>query len=113
MAEIRPLPIYPSVPTGDDLALLKEAKAKLDLPFMVKPVKAVPGSPGRIIAFREHPHFICDHAYIPNPNPTSILEALKWATSDIEDARAVTVVKMLQEVFGKGVKEIAISENPR
>ena len=96
------------MPTGDDLALLKQAKEELDLPFLIKPVKAVPGSPGRIIALREHPNFVCEHAYIPNPNPKSVLEALKWALSENYDPRAVTVVQMLSEIFKGEVKEIAI-----
>ena len=86
--------------------MLKEAKAKLDVPFMIKPVKAVPGSPGRIISLRAHPDFICDHAYLPSPNPQSMFEALKWALGTEDDPRAVTMVHMLEEVFGPGVTEL-------
>jgi len=113
LAEIKPLPIYPSTPTGADLAMFKEAKESLSLPFLIKPVRAVPGSPGRIIALRERPNFICDHAFIPEPNPKSILEALKWATGENHDPRAVSVAQMLSEIFKSEVTEIAIPENTR
>lgn len=106
MAEIKPLPIYPSTPTGADLTLLKEAKERLDTPFLVSPVKAVPGSPGRVIALRQRPDFLCDYAYIPDPNPTSVLEALKWALGTHDDPRGVTVVHMLKEIFGDGTFEL-------
>lgn len=103
---IKPLPVYPSAPTGDDLTLLREAKAKLDTDVLIQPVEAVPGSPGRVIALRQKPNFICDYAFIPEPKPDSMLAALDWALSDKFDSRATTVVQQLQDIFGKGVEEI-------
>ena len=105
-ASIKPLPIYPSAPTGADLSLLKEAKASLGTPVLVQPVEAVPGSPGRVIALRKRPNFICDYAFIPEPNHDSLVAALDWALSDKFDRRAVTVLKQLQDIFGKEVVEI-------
>lgn len=101
-----PLPIYPSKPTGEDLAMLKEAKAKVGANILIQPVRAVQGSPGRIIALRERPHWICDYAFIPNPNPQSMKEALEWALGMKEDGRAITVVRTLTEIFGGGVREL-------
>lgn len=103
---IRPLPIYPSAPTGADLSLLKGAKVSLGIPFLIQPVDAVPGSPGRVIALRKRPDFICDYAFVPEPNEKSIEAALDWAFSDKVDKRATTVVQQLEDIFGKGVKEI-------
>ncbi len=112
MAEIVPIPIYPSTPTGADLTAFKAAKDQLDLPYLIQPVRAVPGSPGRVVAIRKRPAFLCDYAFIPKVKVDSIREALKWALSDEYDPRAVTVVHMLKEIFGEGVKEIGVSKNP-
>ena len=106
MTNVLPLPIYPSMPTGDDLAMLKEAKAKLDTDIMSQPVRAVRGSPGRVIALRERPDWICDYAYIPNPNQQLMKEALEWALGLTEDSRAFTVIRTLREIFGDGTKEL-------
>jgi len=106
MTNVVPLPIYPSKPTGDDLRLLRGAKEQVVTDTLVKPVNAVPGSPGRIIALREKPEWICEYAYIPNPNPASMKAALEWALGLTEDARGVTVIKTLREIFGPGVREV-------
>lgn len=103
---IRPLPVYPSAPTGADLSLFREAKDKLGLDYLIQPVDAVVRSPGRIIALRERPNFICDHAFVPNPNPESISAALEWALGDSEDQRATSVLDMLRDIFGRGVQEV-------
>lgn len=55
MTNIVPLPIYPSKPTESDLAILKAAKGMVATTVLIKPVRAVPGSPGRIIALRRGP----------------------------------------------------------
>jgi hypothetical protein len=43
MTNVVPLPIYPSKPTGDDLAMLRVAKEQVVTDTLVKPVKAIPG----------------------------------------------------------------------
>ena len=110
MTNIVPLPIYPSKPTGDDLAILKAAKELVVTETLIKPVRAVPGSPGRVIALREKPGWLCDYAYIPNPNPDSMKAALEWALGLTEDARGITVIRTLREIFGPGVRELTIDE---
>ena len=107
MNDIHPLPIYPRKPIGDDLALFKEAKARLHTSMLIQTVDAVPGSPTRIISLRERLPWIADHAYIPNPTVSNIEAALKWALGFDENPNATTVLHMLKESFGKGVKEIA------
>jgi hypothetical protein len=106
MTDVVPLPIYPSKPTGDDLAMLRAAKEQVVTDTLVKPVKALPGSPGRIIALREKPGWLCDYAYIPNPNPASMKSALEWALGLTEDARGITVIRTLREIFGPAVREV-------
>jgi hypothetical protein len=102
----RVLPIYPSVPTGGVLEALKAAKDSLDVDYLIQPVKAVPGSPGRILAIGKKPHFVCDYALVANPTVESFKNALHWALGDHDDPRARTVIQVLEEIFGKGVKEI-------
>jgi hypothetical protein len=104
--ETRILPIYPSVPAGADLELFRLAKAELSLDYLIQPVRAVQGSPFRIIALRKAPDFICDYALVKQPNVASIREAMKWALGDSEDTRAITVVNMLEGIFGKPVTEL-------
>lgn len=104
--EARILPIFPSVPTGADLELFRGAKGELSLDYLIQPVRAVYGSPFRIIALRKAPDFICDYALVKEPNVASIREAMKWALGDHEDARATTAAKMLEGIFGRPVREL-------
>lgn len=103
---IRPLPVYPRKPTGSDLELLKKAKALLNTDILIQPVDAVPGSPGRILALRETPAWLCDHALVQNPTVESLKASLEWILYETEDPRGMTVIKKLTEIFGEGVKEI-------
>lgn len=105
------LPIYPSVPTGAILTALKDAKDSLDVDYLVQPVKAVPGSPGRILALGKKPHFVCDYALVEKPTKESIRNALEWVLGDHDDPRARTVVQVLEEIFGSGVQEIGTTSD--
>lgn len=111
MSTPTPLPTYPRKPTGDDLTLLKQAKALVDTDKLIIPVDAVVGSPGRILALREKPDWICDYAYVQNPTIESVKAALEWILNDTEDGRGMTVIRKLTEIFGPGVKEIADNIN--
>ena len=102
----RLLPIYPSVPSGGVLEALKAAKDSLDVDYLIQPVKAVPGSPGRVLAIGEAPTFLCDYALVAEPSVESLKNALQWALGDYDDPRARTVIQLLEEIFGEGVKEI-------
>ena len=106
MTSVLPLPIYPSKPVGADMEMIKQAKAMISTDILVQPVRAVHGSPGRVIALRERPHWICDYAYIPNPNVDSLKEAIEWALNLKEDSRGITVIRTLREIFGEGTTEI-------
>jgi len=107
MHDLRPLPVYPRKPQGQDLQLLKEAKALLQTSLLIQPVDAVPGSPGRILALRESPNFLCDHALVRNPTVESVKAALEYCLGLNDDPRATTVLKMLKETFGEETTEIA------
>jgi len=100
------LAVYPSKPAGADLEAFKAAKASMGIERLIQPVRAVHGSPFRIIALRERPDFICDYALVKNPTATSIRAAMEWALSEKSDSRATTVLDMLKEIFGEGVREL-------
>lgn len=106
MSDILPLPVYPHKPVGVDLALIKEAKASLNYVHLIQPVDAVPGSPGRILALRERPSFLCDHAFVQNVTLESVTAALKYCLGLNDDPRGTTIVMMLKETFGEGVVEV-------
>jgi hypothetical protein len=106
MTDVIPLPVYPWKPTGKDLEMLRQAKQNLKSSLLISPEQAVPGSPGRILALRESPNFLCDHALVRNPTVESVQAALAYCLGLNDDPRATTVVKMLRETFGDGVVEI-------
>lgn len=81
MSELVPVPIYPWPMEPARLELLKQAKALLDLPYKIVPVEAVPGSPGRVLAWLR-PWWLCRYAPIKPlnaENVQSIAAALKFA----------------------------------
>lgn len=106
MTSIVPLPVYPSKPTGADLEAIRVAKSMLDTDILVKPVKALPRSPGRVLALREKPNFVCDFAFISDNRPQFLRPALAWVLGLNEEYEGHSVITMLQEIFGESVKEI-------
>jgi hypothetical protein len=107
MSDILPLAVFPNKPIGNDLELIKQAKALLDTTIKIQVCRAVPGSPGRILALRESPNFLCDHALVRNPTLSSVQAALAYCLGLTEDTRGMTVLKMLKETFGEETTEIA------
>ena len=106
MPDVTPLPMYPQVPTGNTLTALKTAKSLLDTKVLIQPVKAVPGSPGRVLAIGSKPNFLCDYAYVAEPTVESLTAALSWCLGLKEDARGVTIGRMLSEIMGGEVCEL-------
>ena len=106
------LPIWPAPPTGAGLTALKTAKQQIPNAPLVTPVRAVPGSPGRILALGERPPFLCDYALVAEPTPERIKPTLEWVLGLREDERGMTVLKKLQQLFGPETKEIT-DENER
>lgn len=103
---VTPLPVFPTVPAGDTLTALKTAKSQLNTRVLIQPVKAVPGSPGRILAIGSKPNFLCDYAYVAEPTVESLTQALAWCLGLKDDARGVTIGRMLSEIMGGPVEEI-------
>lgn len=83
---------------------------KLHTEILIQPVDAVPGSPGIILALRERPNFICDHAFVQNVTLESVTAALRHCLRLSDDARGTTVTMMLKEIFGEELKEIEVTD---
>lgn len=107
MSDVIPLPVYPRKPTGENLELIKIAKQSLSVNFKIQVCDAVPGSPGRVLAIGSKPNFLCEYAYVANPTVESLTQALAWCLHLKEDVRGVTIARMLSEIMGGEVKEIA------
>ena len=101
-----PLPMYPGLPKSEVMGMIKEAKAQIQTDALVKPVRAVIGSPGRILAIGEKPDWICEYAYVKEPSTQSFKEALEWILGIKEDPRGVTIIRTLREIFGPDVREL-------
>lgn len=106
MAEVRPLAFYPDKPTGSFLSAVKAAKKKINTDILISPVRAVPGSPSRVISTGETPTWMCEHVVISPGSHEELQEAIEWALGIKENPQAVTVLTRLREVFGPDVYEI-------
>ena len=73
---------------------------------LIQPVRALPGSPGRILALREKPNFACEYALIKDPVPSEIKPALEWILGMNESYSGHDAIVLLREVFGPEVEEI-------
>lgn len=107
MPDVTPLPVWPQKPQEPILSLLKQAKAQLQTSLLISPERAVPGSPGRVLAIGSKPNFLCDYAYVAEPTVESLTAALEWCLGLKEDARGVTIGRMLSEIMGGEVREVA------
>lgn len=106
--DIRPLAVYPFPVSDYDRACIRTAKLSLDLPFLVTIVEAVPGSPTRVLALRERPPFLVDHALVKDPNSAPMMmPAMRWALDPENfDLRATYLIEQLNVVF-PGIHEIS------
>lgn len=111
--EYKLLPIYaPHGLSAADWDAIKRAKASLHLPRLVKPVGAVLGTPGRILAIGAEPDWIdCEYAFIAKAEGPGLVSALEWVLTDKRDARAMNTLKILQKILGPGVREVADGAN--
>lgn len=86
---------------------VKAVKPRVLPDEQVQPHKAVPGSPGRILAYGEAPSFACDYALV-NANTTD--EGLEAALSHVlglsTHPRGVSMAQWLSGVFGARVVEV-------
>lgn len=88
-------------------AAFRAAKATLPTDTLIKLQRAVPGSPGRILAIGSPPPWACEWLGVRDLHDIDKLaHVLQWAMSDIEDDRAQGELEFLQSIFGKEVREI-------
>lgn len=106
MPDVIPLPVWPQKPEGQTLEMLKQAKQQLQTSLLISPERAAPGSPGRVLAIGSKPNFLCDYAYVAEPTVESLTAALSWCLGLKEDARGVTIGRMLSEIMGGEVREV-------
>lgn len=78
--KIHPLYIFHAKP--HHVAALRAAKAVLDVPFLVQPLEAANGVDGRVLAFGEHPGFMCESFLVASPDDVPV--ALRWALGLVE-----------------------------
>lgn len=102
------LPVYaPQGLSNADWSRIRAAKASLGVPFKVKPVEAVLGSPGRVLAIGAEPDWVdCDYALVSSTMSPGLAKALNWVLGDFEDNRAMNTLKRLRQILGSGVREI-------
>jgi len=112
MTDLRPLAIWPHEIPDEQMALIKQAKANIDVPYRVLPSPAVPGGHERVLAMGELPPFLCDAALVKDPtNPQSVENALRWLLTAPEgDERGFGYTQYLEAIFGPGVKDLGTEE---
>jgi hypothetical protein len=108
MSNARPLCLYPHDIPDDQMQLIRQAKANLDLPYKVIPSPAVPGGHERVLAMGELPPFLCDAALVKDPtNAQSVENALRWLLTAPEgDNRGFGYGDYLEAIFGAPVTEL-------
>ena len=100
------LPVVPHPLKPDQLAALKQAKAELDLDYLIKPVPAVPLPPRPILAF-EAPSVIGEYALIrPGWSVQNVKAALRAVLEEPEHPAIATVAHQLSRILGREVKEL-------
>ena len=107
MNEIVPLQVYPWPMDEDQLGVLKEAKASLDLDFRIMPTRAVPGLHARVLGLGSKPPWFCDCAVSVEPKQlVSLTGALRWVLTAPESSNdGYMVMDYMKSVFGDGVME--------
>lgn len=80
MTETKPLYLYGAKP--HHLAAVKAAKEGLGLDVLLQPTLAMPGQYGRVLAFGEHPGWVCESLLVTGPEMA--VDAIKWALGMIE-----------------------------
>ena len=101
------LALHPFPAAPEHLALVKRAKAELDLDYLIKPVPAFPGGQARVLALGSLPPFLCDAAYVRDPNSyLSVLNALRWALGDGDESLGFRPLDYLKSIMGNETKEI-------
>jgi len=112
MSDVRPLPIWPHEMTPERDAMLRAAKAELDLPFKIVPSPAAPAGPARVLAFGAVPPFLCEFVYI-RPENVDRYESVRGAlhaclTAPAGHGGVITEEQWMSAVMGAPVRLVAV-----
>ncbi|KQO98755.1 hypothetical protein ASF30_11885 [Leifsonia sp. Leaf264] len=106
------MPIFGEKLLGD-MDAIREAKAGLDLPYMVRPMDAAATPKNlRVLALRARPTHLCANVLVTDPaDVDQVMAALEWVlgrTNHHPEALTADemVLPMLRNVFGDQVNEI-------
>lgn len=116
MTNVIPIPIFPHERLADVelMEVLKDSFIALGAPFQVTPVPAVPGSPGRILAWGTVAPWCQDQVVIRAENvraAASIAAALgALLTAPEGDPRVFTQAQWLGAMLGSPVRYVGTEE---
>lgn len=104
MSETRPLPLYPYPVTDEQMAMIRAAKERLNVPYKILPRPSVAGS-GVTLAFGEPAPHVGDSLVIEHPVD---VETVFWALKIVlgEGLRLSTTTDNLRAILGDGVTEV-------
>lgn len=86
---------------------IKVIKKELMPDELIQPSKAVPGTPGRVLAWEKIPDFACDYALI-NDGTTreGLVAAFKHVMHITDHPKGVTMAGWLENVIDGPIREI-------
>lgn len=89
------------------LARVRTAKTRVLPNEPIQPYRAMPGSPGIVLAYNEAPKWLCDYAIITDSiSDYGLDQALSHCLGLIDHPRGVKLIDLLNEAIGPGVVEI-------
>jgi hypothetical protein len=98
------LPIlWAEPPTADDWHRLGEARKASGYPDLVKPARALQGSPGRILAIGVKPDWLCDYDLVESTEDPRLDEVLSWCLELTQNPWAPDYAELLSDWFGATV----------
>ena len=97
-------------PTEGDWAALQRAKAATGYTDLVQPVRAVPGSPGRVLAVGSRPDWLTEYFEVADTSDPMLEDAMRWILFGGDDIRAMNDVAQLSMWFGGPVTLVGEEE---
>ena len=89
------------------LARVRTAKTRVLPGEPVQPYRAMPGSPGIVLAYNEPPKWLCDYAIITDSiSDYGLDQAVKHCLGLIDHPLGVKLLDLLNQELGPGVVEI-------
>jgi len=106
--EVRLLPIYaPQQLSAADWGALRSATVSLGKDYSIKPVRAVYGSPGYVLAIGTPPDFVSDGvALVPHTQIDGLANAIDVVLEHQDDGRVLGAAEQLSRMFGAVVTEL-------